>query len=191
MGKRITYAYDVQGNRRAVTDADNVTTAYAFDARNRLATVTSEAGVTTYAWWEDDLLKSVAYPNGTLHDRSDPRAYDRANRILAIVNRPAEIGGVPFSTYRYTYDRNGNRLSQVETQRSLTDGGAETTSYVYDNLDRLIGVTYATTQIAYTYDAAGNRLTERGTDPPSPDSRSTGPTDMGSSPIDPARRSIT
>ncbi|PYM71132.1 MAG: hypothetical protein DME03_20055 [Candidatus Rokuibacteriota bacterium] len=110
--------------------------------------------MTTYAWWEDDLLKSVAYPNGTLHDRSDPRAYDRANRILAIVNRPAEIGGVPFSTYRYTYDRNGNRLSQVETQRSLTDGGAETTSYVYDNLDRLIGVTYATTQIVDNIDAS-------------------------------------
>jgi RHS repeat-associated protein len=168
VGKRVEYDYDVQGNRIAVKDPDGVITTYTYDARNRLQTVTTEAGVTTYAYWEDSLPRKVEYPNGTISDRSDPSAYDRADRIRQTVNRPSEPSQAPFSTYTYAYDNNGNRLSQVEVQRGLNGASPETTTYAYDNLHRLLSVSYgAAGSIAYTYAPNGNRLTERGTEPQS------------------------
>ncbi len=169
-GKLIQYDYDVQGNRLRVIDPDNKTTTYTHDARNRLETVTTEAGVTRYAWWEDSLLKRVEYPNGTLSDRSAPDAYDAADRVLHIVNRPAAPNEPVFSEYRYTYDANGNRLTQVETQRDLPHS-PETTAYSYDHLNRLRSVAYgagANGRLTYAYAPNGNRCAEVGADPADP-----------------------
>lgn len=169
-GKSIAYAYDIQGNRTVLTDTDGITTTYLYDQRNRLATVTNEAGITEYRYWEDDLLKMVIYPNFTVQDRSFADSYDRADRIARIENR--RLGPViePYSTYRYSYDANSNRATQIETQKELGGGSAETTSYTYDKLNRLASVDYgARGSVLYTYDANGNRLSERGTDPQSGD----------------------
>ena len=69
VGKRIEYDYDIQGNRTAVLDPDGLATTYTYDARNRLDTATTEAGVTRYTYWEDSLLKQIEYPNGTVSDK--------------------------------------------------------------------------------------------------------------------------
>jgi RHS repeat-associated protein len=66
------------------------------------------------------------------------------------------------SSYDYSYDENGNRERQVETNAGRT----ETTDYGYDSANRLQTVTYEVgtaeaTQVTYTYDEAGNRLTEQ------------------------------
>lgn len=171
--KAIEYDYDIQGNRTAVKDPDNINTIYTFDNRNRLKTVITEAGTTRYTWWEDSLLKKVAYPNRTVCDRSDPGDYDAADRLLHTVNhRPNPDPHLPpaiYSEYTYTYDDNGNRLSQIETQQDLNGGNPETTTYSYDKLNRLHSVTYGAgtnaATLTYTYEKNGNRLTETGTDP--------------------------
>jgi RHS repeat-associated protein len=169
-GKQIQYDYDVRGNRTRLVDSDGMVTTYAYDARNRLSTATTEAGVTTYTYWEDSLIRRVEYPNGSISDHSASDSYDRADRQVRVVNRPAAAAQPAFSSYEYTYDSNGNRLSQVETQRDLNAGAPETTTYAYDHLNRLFSVTYgpATTPVgavAYTYEPNGNRRTEQGTDP--------------------------
>jgi RHS repeat-associated protein len=167
--KQVSYDYDVQGNRTGITDPDGLVTTYTFDARNRLATVTTEKGLTKYTWWEDGLLKKIEYPNNTVVDRSQPQDYDRADRLLHLVNRHADPSKPTFSEFTYTYDDNGNRLTQIERQQDIRNGLPETTTYTYDNLNRLDRVTYGRpTQtpvtIRYAYDAVGNRLTEAGAD---------------------------
>ena len=173
-GKRIEYDYDIQGNRVRVIDSDGIKTRYEYDARNRLETVVTEEGlpteaVTTYTWWEDNLLKQIAYPNATVADRSASDSYDRADRVMRIVNRPADPGSPAFSIYEYDYDENGNRTQQIETQFALNSGASETTVYTFDNLNRLKSVKYgidaAAPVLTYSYAPNGNRLTEVGTDP--------------------------
>jgi RHS repeat-associated protein len=164
-GKTIRYQYDVQGNRTAITDPDNKATLYTYDERNRLETVTTDAGTTSYSWWEDSLLKQVDFPNNTIQYRDDADSYDRADRVLYIENA-LQGPALPFSTYSYTYDDNGNRLTQVETQSALANGMPLTTAYQYDKLSRLLRVQYgAGGDMIYTYAANGNRLTEMGIDP--------------------------
>ena len=98
-------------------------------------------------------------------------AYDKADRLLSIVNAK---GDNPVSSYGYSgihpatglpvsYDANGNRLIQVETNGGTT----ETTTYSYDDLDRLATVTYPVDPaypqgrlVTYGYDAVGNRVRE-------------------------------
>jgi YD repeat-containing protein len=129
VGKRIEYDYDVQGNRSSVVDPDGIVTTYTYDARNRLDTATTTAGVTRYAYWEDSLLKSVAYPNGAVSDHSTANAYDRADRITLIDNRSINPSQHSFSSYVYTYDRNGTRVTPQETQEALNGGHLGTTAY--------------------------------------------------------------
>jgi RHS repeat-associated protein len=169
--KTIRYSYDRQGNRRSVTDPDGITTTYGYDARNRLTTAITESGTTTYEYWPDDLLRRVIFPNGTIADRSFADAYDRADRQTRIVNHSGNVAD-PISSFVYTYDDNGNRLSQTETHRQIRNRAAEITTYEYDLLNRLTRVVYGSNgvngDVTYTYSPNGNRLTELGNDPVDP-----------------------
>ncbi len=166
--KTIAYTYDNQGNRTSVTDPDGRTTNYAYDQRNRLTTVVTAAGQTQYQYWPDNLTKAIVYPNGTVAEYQ----YDAADRLTSVVNHLGTVGVAPaqiISSYQYTYDANGNRLQQIETQHDLSGGAPEATTYQYDRLNRLIQVSYGSgAALSYTYAANGNRLTERGTDAADP-----------------------
>ncbi|MCH9651395.1 MAG: hypothetical protein K0U98_24425 [Deltaproteobacteria bacterium] len=153
-GEVLQYDYDGNGNRQRLTDADGRVTTYGFDALNRVTSVTIPlAGVTTYSYFRNSRLKRISYPNGTASEYQ----YDGANRAILIENTQ---GAAAVSTFEYTYDGNGNRLQQIETN----GGAAETTTYVFDLADRLTGVNYPDKSTAYTYDAVGNRETERDLD---------------------------
>ena len=89
---------------------------------------------------------NAAHPNGLTSDQT----YDDANRLLTLTNRN---GGTPMSSYSYTLDNVGNRTQVVDT--------TGTSTYSYDDLYRLTGVTYPNSDTqSYTYDAMGNRLTK-------------------------------
>jgi len=129
--RTVAYTYFANGTRRTVTDPSAVATSYAYDGQNRLETATTRAGVTTYAYWPDDLLRTVTYANGVVATHG----YDKADRLTSLANAR---GATTVSSYAYTYDDRGNRLTQVETNGGTT----ETTTYTYDDLSRLETVTY-------------------------------------------------
>ena len=77
--------------------------------------------------------------------RSTSYSYDNLYRLTQ--ERSTETGK-PDRTTSYTYDRNGNRLSKL-------DSATGAASYVYDANDRLV----TENGQSYTYDANGNELT--------------------------------
>ena len=154
-GRTITYAYDNNGNRTGVsTDAGN--TIYTFDTRNRLKTAVAGTETSTYTYFADGKLDNVIYPNGTVMSNR----YDDADRTTQVKTVKTSDNSV-ISQLDYQYDRNGNRTQQSELQGGQTD----TTTYVYDNADRLTQFTLTkadagVTATTYTLDNVANRLTE-------------------------------
>ena len=148
-GETVSITYDANGNRKTVRDSDSVVTGYTYDDLNRLASQTGAGGVTTYDYFKNSLPRKTTYPNGA----SATYAYDLANRTQSITNRQ---NAALVASYAYTYDDNGNRSEQLET-----NGGApESTTYVYDDADRLTEVHYPDQTVTYTLDPVGNRETE-------------------------------
>ncbi len=107
-------------------------------------------GVATYDFFEDGLLKQTDYGNGL----KETRTYDAAGRLETL---SVDKVGQAVSRFEYGDDANGNRVSQVET-RGLA---GETTTYGYDEADRLIGVEYPAETHLYQVDAVGNRTGEK------------------------------
>jgi len=158
--KGVTTEYWRNGQVKSVTDAQG-TTSYSYDGQGREETVTTSAGETRKTYYPDDLVKDITFPNLTKR----AHGYDKADRPLSIVTTK---DGAPVASTAYSYDPNGNRLTQVQT-----NGAAEElTRYTYDDLDRLWTVTYAPDaghpngrKVTYGHDGAGNRKTEVVTDP--------------------------
>ncbi|MCU7804214.1 MAG: hypothetical protein KZQ96_13535 [Candidatus Thiodiazotropha sp. (ex Lucinoma borealis)] len=148
-GKTLGYTYDANGNRTSLSDPDGKISRYSFDALNRLSTVHNTTGISNYGYDRSSLLDNISYPNGAVADYS----YDDARRVTQVVNR---LNGAVASQYDYTYDSNGNRLTQQETN----GGAVETTGYTYDNNDRLTRADYPDATLDYGYDSAYNRTSE-------------------------------
>jgi RHS repeat-associated protein len=167
-GKGVAYTYDAKGNRRSVTDADDVATSYTYDALDRLETVTAGGGApVVYAYWPDGRLRSTSFPNGIV----EGRCYDDAGRPESVVTARGAVtetcgsSATLVTRFRYHHDANGNRERQTEQRTVVATqalGAEETTTYAFDALDRLTGVLYAGNRaVLYRYDAVGNRVGER------------------------------
>jgi RHS repeat-associated protein len=143
----ITYAYDAV-NRTSLTLPGSLTTTYTFDSADRLTGVT-DWGSRSASYTYDDAgrLITTTYPNGVVTTNT----YDIADRLTGISTVKS---ATTILSITYTLDDVGNRLAMVD--------GSGTTSYTYDELNRLTGVSYPTgspASVSYTYDAMGNRLT--------------------------------
>src|SRR3546814_7115430 len=79
--------------------------------------------------------------------------YDAVGRLLS----ETVTGGPAPYTATYDLDAVGNRVLRNHS----TEG---TTTYAYDGSDRLLSSTTGGAQIAYGYDANGNRISETGPD---------------------------
>lgn len=187
-GQLTTYAYDerdalfqVKQSPNAWTDPANppagvITTEYAYDAAAYLTRMTRAKGdapneratdyvhdgrgllrrETQYPAWpatSPTLVTTDTYdPNGNPLTLLDPlgqtttNGYDALNRLTSIDYSAA---GTPDVTY--AYDANGNRTA-------MTDGTGST-SYVYDEANRLTSVaTPGPKTVGYRYDLDGNRV---------------------------------
>jgi RHS repeat-associated protein len=145
-----TTVYDLVGNRTSVTDANQHATTYGYDEANHLTSVTDpRLKVTTYGY---DTV-------GNLTSRTDANqhlttfVYDLAHRMTSETRPLSRL-------WTYGYDANGNRTSIVDAiGNSTPQAGDGTTTFTYDDLDRLTGISYsdATPAVTFGYDGDGNR----------------------------------
>jgi RHS repeat-associated protein len=119
-GERFAYAYDAVGNMTAMTATitNTVATAKAYDAANRLTSVTTDGVTRTLEWSNAGEL---------LRDGDDTYAWNSAGRLVR-----ATVGGV---TSRFAYLGDGGRISMTV--------GSETTTYTLDLAAPLVQVLVA------------------------------------------------
>jgi RHS repeat-associated protein len=146
--KTISCQYDRNGNRTQLTDPNGGITAYAYDEDNRLIDVNASTASTTYQYDSLGRLTRANYPNGTYTQYSyNPQR----NWLTTLVNKNSS--GTVLSSFSYTYDYVGNRLS-------VTEANSSAVSYGYDNIYQLTSETRTGTNsysITYHYDDIGNR----------------------------------
>jgi len=143
----LTYTYDLSGNVTSVvsSNANGTNVSYAWDANNRLQTVTDNrtSGTTNYAFDATNQLQSFVYPNGITHAYT----YDNRDRMTGLT-----AGNV---TYTQAFSFSGRK-------QSVSESTGRNTGYSYDNIYRLLNenITGAPSNgsLNYTLDAVGNRL---------------------------------
>ncbi|MEV0594882.1 DNRLRE domain-containing protein [Nonomuraea cavernae] len=161
LGKSTTYAYDPRGQVTEAVDPLGAKTTQTYDVFGRplehKAPKDQAAGVfvTTPAPVydaNDNVTRSIA-PNGAVTDA----VYDKADQVSHIL-APKDNASDPERRASFTYDRNGNLLTQTEPKGNLTPAaGDHTTTYAYDELYQLSSVTNAKGhKLSYTYDNVGN-----------------------------------
>ena len=140
------YGYDLTGN--IVSKAtEQSTTNYSYDTLDHLtgATYTNQTNSTqtNEAYTYDPLANRVTGSNANAQGTS--HTYNENNQLT-------QAGSI-----RYTYDENGNTLSQTDANNP-----ANTRSYVYDTDNRLIEVHDASNAIVatYRYDPFGRRISK-------------------------------
>lgn len=142
----IGFTYTATGQRQMMMDASG-TTSYTYDLRDRLTQKVTPEGTLTYTYDLAGNLLSIGSSNtgGT----SVNYTFDALNRLSTANNNALASG-----TTTYAYDNVGNLLNY------LYPNGVQTT-YAYNTLNRLAGVTLATgstlASYAYTLGPAGNR----------------------------------
>jgi len=171
-----TYAYDSRDNLTQVTDPDALNTQYTYDglndlgqlqspdtatssytydaAGNRITQTDARGVVSTYSYDSLNRLTAIGYPISTLNVHY---YYDEANSItgctssypLGRLTRMTDSSG----STKYCYDNHGNVISKT----TIIAGQTGKTTYVYNNADRLMGMTYpfSAISITYTRDADG------------------------------------
>jgi RHS repeat-associated protein len=147
-----SYTYDGASRRLTLTIPGNRTTTYGYDLAGRQTSITDwQNQTTTYSYDSDDRLTGEVRPNGV----STSYSYDTAGRLDIIETAQS---ATLLQRFDYNVDASGNRTSVVTSGNSVTNG---TESYLYDELDRLIDVSYPDGgHVAYTYDPNGNRTSQ-------------------------------
>ena len=142
-GNATAYSYTANGIISAVTDANSKTITYTRDAADRI----------TSKNWPDNSSISYTYDNNdniltaTNSNIGYSFTYDNRNRILtATDSRGYNIA--------YTYDINGNRLTATINK---TGTPAKTTTYSYDDANRLTSITSPAGSFSYSYDNNNRR----------------------------------
>jgi YD repeat-containing protein len=147
-GMPVTSAYDRVGNRvRLVTWRGTQT--YTYDPRSRMTVLADiEGGLTTWTYDGREMNTQQQNPNGT----STNIAYDGNRQCLTIFHLHPD--GTRLDSALYTYDQVGNPLS-------LDRQDGDPYSYMYDRLNQILVQSdpYTGTK-TWTYDPAGNRVTE-------------------------------
>jgi RHS repeat-associated protein len=154
----LTYTYNSAGSLQTTrsSNANGVSVDYTYDALNRLATVKDNnltslnGGVTNYTYDDVGNLQSYQYPNGV----TTSYAYNSLNRLTTMT---VGTQASSLASYSYTLGASGNRTA-------VTELSGRTVTYTYDDLYRLTSESIANDlhgvngNVAYGYDAVGNRL---------------------------------
>jgi RHS repeat-associated protein len=149
------YGYDAASNRTSMTDPQNLSTAYTYDALNRLSTLAFNGQTPTFGFGYDALSRrnSLTRPNGV----NTTYSYDPASSLLSVLHK---LGTTTIDGASYTYDNAENRKTRTDKRLNTT------LTYGYDNIYQLQTAKQgSTTKESYTYDIVGNRLSSLGVSP--------------------------
>ncbi|MEK4516727.1 RHS repeat-associated core domain-containing protein [Paenibacillus sp. FSL H8-0122] len=138
---------------------------------NGSSTLNSDPSVNAqYSYYANNQIHRIVYP--TLTDGSQLITTYTYNKALGWTEMMQNTkGSGSLSSYNYSYDNNGNRISVSEARNGAA---AQKTNYSYDALNRLISISRPDGgQTTYTYDVRGNRLTLSDTSSASTDSADT------------------
>lgn len=152
-GRFLAYTYDAANRRTKLSDGTGYEIRYEFDSVSRLAGLRDAANlpIVTYTYGPSGKLIREDKGNGTF----TTYAYNLAGRVASIVHHAP--GGAITGRFDYTYDALGRRISTT-----TLDG---TWTYTYDLAGQLTHANFASLSqliipnqdLAYTYDASGNR----------------------------------
>lgn len=166
-GRVTRYAHDEAGNLLSVTNANGATTQYTYDAlKNLLSSTDANGNATRFEYDALSRLIKRVLPLGmaelytydqvgnrvtTTDFRGKQTSYefDPMNRLTA--RRPDLSLGEPAVFYSYT---------ETGMRRSMTDASG-TTTYTYDQRDRLLTKQTPQGALTYTHDLAGNLTSMR------------------------------
>ncbi len=147
-GHYFEFSYNDAWQRTQRLDQDSHELNYEYDAAGRPSRLCDENGavIVSYEYDEVGRLSRESKGNGTYTTYE----YDAAGQVISMVNFAPDDSVQ--SRFDYAYDANGNRTSMTTL--------AGTTTYNYDLIGQLVGVTYpGGRHVVYDYDAAGNRIT--------------------------------
>ena len=147
-----TFAYDATGNRTGLTYPNGTSTAYVYDANDRLTQLTHNGPLAQLANYvltldANGLRTRIDESTGAVKNYS----YDTLHRLIE--ERVTDLIANPLFENDYSYDAVGNRLTKTS---SIGAGAPVTNTYAYNTADQLVtenGVTYA-------YDLNGNLVSK-------------------------------
>jgi len=143
-----TYGYDNNDNLTRITYPSGRQVTYEYDAEDRLLRVRNNGVVFADTFTYDESGRLSSYVTGAVTHTMNYDDRDRVQRLRA------GLSGSPALDLTYGY----NRVSHVKTITDARPGMSQ--SFDYDALDRLKTANGAYGTMTWTYDAAGNRLTE-------------------------------
>ena len=154
-GRTLVYGYDAVGNRTSLTYPDGRVVQYAYYDNDWLAAVTDpESNLTSYERDGVGLVITTTNPNETVSWAT----YDKANRLLTLINQEVTGAQKTNSAFAYTYNDVGQR-TEMMAEYGWRNPAVVTSSYTYDGLRRLIrDADSEGVWTDYTFDRVGNRL---------------------------------
>lgn len=150
-GGETTYLYDAVGNRTGIIYPNGSKILYQYDNLNRLILLENRDA-------QDSLLTSYRYtlgPSGIklkLEENTGRVVNYQYDDLYRLIQEEIHDPASGAQTIAYTYDAFGNRLTKTEA--------AGTTTYSYDQNDRLLLETGPGKNIQYTYDLNGNLISK-------------------------------
>lgn len=139
------YKYDAANNLVAITDANLFTRTFEYDRLNRPSRRLVAGRIQTYSYDAAGNFSSTRDFNG----RTITYVHDALNRLI---ERRATTTTTDLPT-RFTYTATG--------QRKTMSSSVGTTTYAYDDRDRLLSKQTPAGTLTYTYDPVGNVLSLR------------------------------
>lgn len=174
-GNTITYTYDSNSNilsESAQLNGAAVTTSYTYNSFGEVLTMTDALGNTTTNTYDGhgNLLSVTSpAPNSQTPGSVTQFAYNNVGELTQITDPLGHSTNIQYystgliqsitdaqnNTTSYTYDARGNRTSVIDP----INGSAHPTTFSYDIMNRLLGITYPNgTSVSFTYDYRGRRI---------------------------------
>ena len=136
--------YNAHGKALSITDANNVTTNFSYDSRQRLLSRDVGGEVTAFSYYPTGLLKRVTLADASYLEYT----YDAAHRLIRVEDAEGNRAS-------YILDAAGNRTA--ENVYDPSQALARTRSFAFDSLGRLSSETdSASNSVSYAYDLNGN-----------------------------------